>query len=367
MTGSKIQFTGLQRQYDNLRDELLSVTDQVMRSGQLMSGDHTLRFEEWLAQRNHTRYAITCHSGTAALECIASFYADCSVGMPNPPRVLMPSFTFPATANAFIRAGWDIHFIDCDAHGVIELRHIPDSISYQAIVLVGMYGASITHIGDTRVWRQLALLSNCSIIEDAAQHWLADDSVRIGHAAAISFDPTKNLSAPGNGGAIVTNHYDLFHYAHAWRDNGKADHVFVGTNNRMSEVDCAQLMVKSQYLDQWQQRRRTIAQYWMDRLQSSAVRCLVDPDNIYNHALQKFVIDSSDRDRLQRELANRNIETRIHYHTPLHELGVFRQYPGPDILSSASALSRRVLSLPIYPELDDAEVEYIINQVLDLV
>jgi dTDP-4-amino-4,6-dideoxygalactose transaminase len=211
------------------------------------------------------------------------------------------------------------------------------------------------------------ILHDGIVIEDAAQHWLADGCTRIGQAAAISFDPMKNFSAPGNGGAVVTNDSDLFHYARAWRDNGKADHVFVGTNNRMSELDCAHLMVKTDYIDEWQQRRHTIAKYWMDKLQNTAARSLIHKDNLYSHAVHKFVIDHSRRDQLQRDLAMRKIETRIHYVQPLHEIGLFRQYPGPDILSSASALSRRVLSLPIYPELTDLQVEYVIDQVLALV
>lgn len=362
----KIPFTGLTRQYAQLREELLDVTDAVLRSGQLMNGEHTARLEQWLAQKNHTRYAVTCHSGTAALECIAEFYAERSAGMPSPPRCLLPSFTFAATANAFIRAGWDLHFVDSNPDGLIDLHEIPHQLSFQALVLVGLYGTAISHLADTRWWKQI-LLRDAIIVEDAAQHWLADDCVRIGHATAISFDPMKNLSAAGNGGAIVTNDSDLFYYARAWRDNGKSDHVFVGTNNRMSEIDCAQLMVKSKYIDAWQTKRVSIARHWMERLESSGARCLINKHNIHNHAAHKFVIDIDYRDQVQQDLSARHIETRVHYKQPLHEMGIFREYSGPDILSAASALSRRVLSLPIYPELTDLEVELIADQVQDCV
>jgi dTDP-4-amino-4,6-dideoxygalactose transaminase len=92
---------------------------------------------------------------------------------------------------------------------------------------------------------------------------------------------------------------------------------------------------------------------------------LIDQDNSHDHAYHKFVIDVNNRDILQKNLAIRKIETKIHYVQPLHELGTFRQYQGPDILSCASALARRVLTLPLYPELTDLEVEYVIDQVLD--
>ena len=205
------------------------------------------------------------------------------------------------------------------------------------------------------------------IIEDAAQHWLASGSVRMGGSAAISFDPMKNLAAYGNGGAIVTNDSDVLHFARAWRDNGKATHDSTGTNSRMSELECALMLVKAQYIDDWQRRREKIARYWTERLRHPDIRCLITRDNVHDHAFHKFVIDVDKRDVVQRCLATKNIETRVHYAQPLHEIGTFRQWPGPDILSSASALSRRVLSLPIYPELTDLQVDYVADQVLDCV
>ena len=99
MSGLQIAFTGLKKQYNNLRQEILDATDEVLRSGQLMDGNATAEFENWLARRNHSKYAVTVHSGTAALECLAEYYATGSSVMP--PRVLIPTVTYAATANAF--------------------------------------------------------------------------------------------------------------------------------------------------------------------------------------------------------------------------------------------------------------------------
>ena len=364
MSGLTIPFTGLKKQYNNLRTEILEATDEVLRSGQLMNGNYTAEFENWLARKNNSKYAITCHSGTHALEIIASYYANRSVA--NPPRVIMPSMTYAATANAFMRAGWDIHFIDTDSYGIIDPELIPDDLSYQAIVMIGLYGASIKNLSDRR-WPLRSVSSNVTWIEDAAQHWLSSNGTRFGNAAAISFDPMKNLACYGNGGAVVTNDMDLLEYARAWRDNGKSTHEHVGTNSRMSEIDSAQMMVKTRYIDAWQDRRRDIAAYWIERLNKSKIRCLIDSKNFEDHCFHKFVIDLDQRDIVKQNLAIKKIETRVHYQYPLHETGVFRQWPGPDILSRASALSRRVLSLPIYPELTDLEVDYVIDSVLDCV
>jgi dTDP-4-amino-4,6-dideoxygalactose transaminase len=354
MSGLKIPFTGLKKQYNNLRTEILDVTDEVLRSGQLMDGNYTSEFENWLSKKNASKYAVTCHSGTQALEIIAEFYRLQS--STNPPRVVIPSMTYVATGNAFIRAGWEVFVADTDYHGLLDKRKIPDDLSVQATVLIGLYGAAVN---GNRFW------ATDLIIEDGAQHWLADGCNRVGNATAISFDPMKNLNSYGNGGAVVTDDIDLLEFARGWRNNGKPRYQDIGTNSRMSEVDCAQMMVKTRHLDQWQERRASIATYWMGRLNSTPIRSLIDKSNVATHCFHKFVIDVDQRDVLKKNLDIVGIETRVHYKEPLHELPVFSECAGPDILSVASALSRRVLSLPLYPELTDLEVEYIIDRVID--
>ena len=354
MNGLKIPFTGLKKQYNTLRTEILDVTDEVLRGGQLMAGNYTAEFENWLARRNHSKYAVTCHSGSQALEIIAEYYrAQSSV---NPPTVVVPAMTYVATANAFVRAGWNLYIADTDYHGLLDTRKIPTDLSVQATVLVGLYGAAVN---SDRFW------ATDLIIEDGAQHWLSNNATRVGAATAISFDPMKNLNAYGNGGAVVTDDIDLLEFAREWCNNGKPGHAMIGTNSRMSEVDLAQLMIKTQYIDAWQKRRANIAMYWVGRLKNSGIRSLIDTHNADTHAYHKFVIDCDARDVLQRNLELKGIETRVHYQEPLHELPAYSDYAGPDILSVASALSRRVLSLPLYPELSDLEVEYIIDSVLD--
>jgi dTDP-4-amino-4,6-dideoxygalactose transaminase len=135
----------------------------------------------------------------------------------------------------------------------------------------------------------------------------------------------------------------------------------------MSEIDSAQMIIKTRYIDTWQKRRVEIARYWIGRLKNTGIRSLIDAGNIDTHAVHKFVIDVDRRDILQRNLELKHIETRVHYREPLHELSAYSSCTGPDILSVASALSRRVLSLPCYPELTDLEVEYIIDSVLGAV
>ena len=326
-----------------------------------MSGNYTYEFEDWLARRNHVPYAVTCHSGTQALEIIAEWYM-LQAGRPDTPTVAVPTLTYPATLNAFVRTGWNIHIVDTDRYGVMDLDKLKHNTDIQAICGVGLYGQSVADMPQC-LW---ALTH--SIIEDGAQHWLSNDCKRIGDCA-ISFDPTKNLANYGNGGAVITVNQGLRDFARNWISNGKyTKHAETGTNSRMSETDCAQMLVKTRYIDQWQQRRRTIAQHWMEMLKKHPnITCLIDDSNFDRHCFHKFVIHVDNRDIVQRNLDLRGVETKVHYATPMHELPAFQHYQGPDLLSAGSSLARRCLSLPIYPELTDLEVEYVIDQLLEIV
>jgi dTDP-4-amino-4,6-dideoxygalactose transaminase len=361
MSGLQIPFTGIRRQYNNLRSEILDATDIVLRSGQLMDGNYTYEFEDWLARRNHQPYAVTCHSGTQALEIIAEWYM-LQAGRPDTPTVAVPTLTYPATLNAFVRAGWNLHIVDTDRYGVMDMTKLAHGTDVQAICGVGLYGQSL-HTLRNSIWP----LTH-PIIEDGAQHWLSDDCKRIGDCA-ISFDPTKNLANYGNGGAVITANRELMEFARNWISNGKHNrHAETGTNSRMSETDCAQMLVKTLYIDQWQQRRLTIAYHWIEMLKKHPdITCLIDDTNFGQHCFHKFVIHTDKRDILQRNLALRGVETKVHYATPMHELPAYQHYPAPDLLSAGSSLARRCLSLPIYPELTDLEVEYVIDSVLDCV
>ena len=361
-----IPFTGLKRQYIQLREEILDVTDRVLMSGQLMNGPHTIEFEDWLARKNFSRFAITCHSGTQALEIIAAYWALNETVKPS--TVVIPSISYVATANAFIRAGWDIHFIDVDQHGLLDTSKIPHNLNYEAVVLVGLYGASISHHADLRTWNDW-IYTDKIIIEDAAQHWLSANCKRIGHSStAISFDPMKNLSCYGNGGAVITDIKDLADFALAYRSNGKhTGHKNTGTNSRMSELDCATMLVKTDYIDRWQARRREIAAHYIERLHGHNIRCLIDDTNFHDHAFHKFVIEVDNRDAVQAHMTAAGIETKIHYQHALPDHSAYRAYPAPDMLGACYSLTRRCLSLPLYPELEDYEVEYITDRLLEIV
>lgn len=360
MTGSTIAHFGLARQYRNLKDELLEATDKVLSSGNLMNGEYTAKFETWLAMRTKTMFAITVHSGTQALEIIAKWarrehdlYMN-SVEDPIhhiKPVVCVPNITYIATLNAFINAGYEVELIDTDKNGLMSLYAdaLDDLMKHQCAV--GLYGANPHK-------RTVSGLMNDVV--DGAQHWLVADD--IGQGMAISFDPTKNLPASGNGGAIVTNDRSLYDFAYSYRSNGKHEHNIAGSNTRMSEQECAQILVRAKYIDKWQWRRKEIRHYYLDEFKNLDIRCLSRDHMV--HADQKFVIYTDKRDELLVYLTAMGIDVKVHYPKTLSEMPLASNIKvKPDMLSTSVMLTKGLLSLPIYPELTDAEVEYIVRMV----
>lgn len=351
MSGLQIPHFGLKRQYVNLKDELLDATDRAMKDGQLVGGHYTRSFEEWLKHKTKTKYAVTVHSGTQALEIIARYKKQKHhETMAGNPKIRVPNLTYPATLNAFLTAGWDVELADTDKNGIIHREGISAGGIYECIM--GYAGR--------RPWPDARYETAFGVIVDGAQHWLVADG-QVGSGMAISFDPTKNLNASGNGGAIVTNDEQLYMFASKYKDNCKPYFHDVGTNSKMSELDCAHLLVRVKYIDQWQERRKAISDYWCDRFSELPLSCL--SDTRFPHAHQKFVMYMADRNSLYTHLMLDGIDCKRHYEYVLGDLPSAKNLTKPDMLSTSVLLSRGVISLPMHPELTDIEVEYIADKV----
>ena len=352
MSGYLIPHFGLKRQYNNLQEELLEATHEALKEGMLINGPFTAALESWLCDYTGCRFATVTHSGTHALEFIAGYHYDLSflAGDEEAPKIRIPNLTYPATLNAFYSMGWEIELVDTDSNGLIKFDDDYERDFNTYTCFVGLYGAS----------KNRAFYSNT--IVDGAQHWLNADKHQVGEGMAISFDPTKNLPASGNGGAIVTNDQSLYEWVNVMKNNGRPDHFYSGTNSKMSEIDCSHVLVRSKYIDQWQKRRDEIKNYYLERFEDLPFKCL--SANFEIHANQKFVIYTQDRNELHRYLQENKIESRIHYPHALSELPIAKDIiKKPDFISTSVALSKGVLSLPIYPELMDSEVESISDTV----
>jgi len=357
-----IPFFGVDRQYKNLREEILDISDRVYSTGRVLDGEYTAEFERQIARRCNRSYALTVNSGSQAL--IFSLLA--TINQP-PYAVLVPTVSFIATLNSVLMNNFTPAFCDIDYKGILDL----DSYNYKldasvsAIMYVNLFGNCIDY--DKFRMQTEFFNDGLVIIEDAAQSFGAKykgkPSGSLGTVSILSFDPTKNLNNYGSGGMILTDDYGVYESCRSLKDNGKPIYDSAGTNSKMSEVDCAQLLVKLNYFDSWQDRRTQIANYYIDKLYEFCD--ILIPNQGVEHAWSKFVIRTSSRNSLMQKLSLNGIETKVHYGDALYDHGVGFNYIdySQDLFTETSSFTRECLSLPIYPELTDAEVETIAEKI----
>jgi dTDP-4-amino-4,6-dideoxygalactose transaminase len=359
---NKIPFFGVDRQYANIREEILEVVDQVYTSGRVLDGAYTKNFEQSIAKLTERRYAIAVNSGTQALIFALRNIDFYSLFKKN--KVLIPSQSFVATVNAVIEAGMDPVFCDVDpVSGLIDLNKIdvsPDELA--AVMYVNLFGNVIDY-DKLQTYRDFWNKHSIPVIEDAAQsfgaYYRGVPSGKLGDISCLSFDPTKNLNNYGSGGMILTDDADFAELCRSYRDNGKYhDHNVAGTNSKMSESDCAQMLVKLKHFPEWQTRRTQIAEYYTSELDGYVD--LIPVDSKVEHAWSKFVFHVEYRRMFQDHLTQQGIETKVHYSVPLHTLNISSNFD-PGVLLGAEDFSRTCLSLPIYPELTDLEVEWVVD------
>lgn len=368
-----ISILDLKRQYQSIKSEIDSAIARVIESGQFILGPEVEALERAVAQYLKVKHAIGVASGTDAL-WLALKAANVGLG----DKVIVPSFTFFATAGAVCNVGAIPVFADIDPQTFnIDPRFVRDLLGSdaqlqeraKAIIPVHLYGqpAEMDEI------LQIAQRYNLVVIEDAAQAIGAQYKDRpvgtLGHLGCFSFFPTKNLGAYGDGGLVVTNDDALAERVRMLRVHGskpKYYHHIVGTNSRLDALQAAILRVKLAHLDEWTRARQRIAAHY-DQAFSQLDGLVVpyqasDRTHIY-HQYTIRVIDER-RDALQKFLKEHGIGTEIYYPLPLHLQPCFAHlgYREGQLPESERA-SREVLSLPIFPELTNQEREYIITSI----
>ena len=360
-----IKFFGLDRQYQNLKEEILEASNEVYKSGQVLDGYYTEKFEKSMAIRCHRKYAITVNSCSQAL-VFSQLYLQNISKQEN--RVIIPGISFVATLNSVLLAGNNPVYCDVDSQGLIDLSSLDFALNaagVNSIMYVNLFGNVVDY--DKFIMHTEFFNKDIFVIEDAAQSFGASykgtPSGKLGHISCLSFDPTKNLPNYGSGGMILTDDDQVYEFCTNMKNNGKlSNHYMPGTNSKMNEVDCAQMLVKLRHFNSWQRRRTDIANYYSTELQDFVDVPTVSSD--VNHAWHKYVIRYVDRVALKEHLYWENIETKIHYSTPLFENNVgfaFNNYT--DIYRESNSFCGECLSLPIYPELTDSEVELIVKKI----
>jgi dTDP-4-amino-4,6-dideoxygalactose transaminase len=358
-----IPFFGVKRQYANLRKEILDAVDKVYSTGQVLDGHYTKEFEKQIAKKCHRRYAVAVNSCSQGL-----IFAQQVLFLENT-KILIPTISFVSTINSVLLNGNEPVLCDTDDQALINL----ESVDY-ALKGAGVQGVMYVNIfGNTVDWDRFKMTTDffnndLKIIEDAAQSFGASykgvPSGAMGDISVLSFDPTKNLNNYGSGGMVLTDDLNFANTLMDLRDNGKTSgHEIPGTNSKMSESDCAQMLVKLEYFNAWQSRRRQIAEYYNAELANYVDTPKTTEGTV--HAWHKYVIKLNDRNGLKHHLAIKGIETKIHYESPLYEHPVGYPYINyaAELYREASAFCQECLSLPIYPELTDSEVESIVESI----
>jgi dTDP-4-amino-4,6-dideoxygalactose transaminase len=349
------------------RDEILAALERVLDSGWYVLGKEVAAFEQEFAHQFGMGHAVGVANGTDAV-CLALRALGIGAGS----RVATVSHTAVATVAAIEMAGASPVFVDIDPAtytmdpGALALAvDGPDPV--HAIVVVHLYG----HPADMEALMAISSRSGIPIVEDCAQAHGASIGARfVGSmtaAAAFSFYPTKNLGAVGDGGLVTAADQETAARVRVLREYGWRQRYVSecsGVNSRLDEFQAAFLRTRLPFLEAGNQRRRAIAAAYDRELANTGLALPIQRAGT-SHVYHQYVVRHSDRDGLQSRLQQRGIATNVHYPIPVHHQPAYRGRcsVGPAGLDATEAAARAVLSLPMYPELDDASVAEVIDAV----
>jgi dTDP-4-amino-4,6-dideoxygalactose transaminase len=362
-------FLDLRAQFATIREEVLAAVTKVMESQYFIHGPEVKQFEEEIAAKLGAKFAIGCASGTDAL-----ILALLAAGIGPGDEVITTPFSFVATAGSIAYVGAKPVFVDIDPGTFnIDPAKIAAAItpSTAAIMPVHLFGLP----SDLDPILEIARANKLLVIEDAAQaigsRYNGEFIGTIGDFGCFSFFPSKNLGGAGDGGLITTNDPAMAERLEMLRNHGskkKYFHEMVGTNSRLDALQAAVLRVKLPHLDKWAAGRENRANRYrqlFDRAQQgSALSSPPIPPVKFHHVYNQFTIRARSRDELKESLRHAGIPSEIYYPLCLHLQNAFMNlgYKPGDFPESEKA-SQEVLSLPIFPELTDAQQSRVVEAV----
>jgi len=356
----------LKAQYATIREEVLAAITRVCESQVFVNGPEVEALEGELASMLETRHAIGVSSGTDAL-----LVALMALGIKEGDEVVTSAYSFFATAGCAHRLGARPVFVDIDPTTYnIDPEGLEAAISpkTRAVIPVHLFGL----VADMDPIVEIASRRGLPIVEDAAQAIGARSSGRLagsfGDVTCYSFFPSKNLGAFGDAGLVTTNDVELARRLRILRNHGadpKYFHKFVGGNFRLDALQAAVLRVKLPHLARWTAgRRRNAARYGQlmaEACMRGGLRLPLEPPGSF-HIYNQFVVSLSERDRLRGFLQSRNVGHEIYYPVPLHLQECFAHLGyAPGAFPHAERASRESLALPIYSELTDKQLEYVVD------
>jgi len=360
----KVDIFTLKRQYEEIKDELKGPIEKVMLSGGFILGEDVGLFEQEFAAYCGVKYGIGVNSGTDALflACLA-----CDIGKGD--EVITPAYTYIATSLGISMAGANPVFVDVDKKTyTIDISKLEKVITgkTKAILPVHLYG----HPADMDSIMRIAKKHKLKVIEDCAQaHGALYKNKKVGSfgdVACFSFYPTKNLGAFGDGGMVITNSEDVKDRMLLLRDygrKGRYEHIIKGYNSRLDTLHAAILRVKLKHLDEWNGKRIKNAGLYTKLFKESKLDIVLPSEEAYaKHVYHLYAVRVKNRKDVMEKLTENGVRTLIHYPIPIH---LQECYKGLGYKKGDFPISERcceeILTLPMYPELTEEEIRYVVN------
>ncbi|MBS1704507.1 MAG: DegT/DnrJ/EryC1/StrS family aminotransferase [Armatimonadetes bacterium] len=368
-TLSKIPVLDLKPEIALIRDELMAAIEGVLDSTQFIMGPNVKAFEQEVAEYMGVKHAVALNSGTDAL------ILGCSaLGLKPGDEVITTPFTFFATGEAISHFHATPVFVDIDPTTYnLDLNQVEARITEKTTMIlpVHLYG----HAVDMDPLLALAKKHNLKVLEDCAQSfgstYKGKKTGAIGEGGAFSFFPSKNLGAFGDGGMFTTNDDSYADTVRMLRVHGARKKYFnetVGVNSRLDELQAAILRVKFRYIDEWNAGRRRAANYYTDAL--NKIDGVIPPSaaDYTDHVYHQYTIRilGGKRDAVQQKLAEEGIGSFVYYPVALHKLPVYAEKPHHP-LPVSDQLSTEVLSLPIWPTIEESVLDRVTKVIANAV
>lgn len=360
-----VKFLDLHKQYLGIKEEVDVAMQEVIGSSAFVGGRFVAQFEEdFSAFLGNGAITLGVANGTDALEIALE-----ALDLPKDSEVLLPANTFAATAEAVVRNGLKIVFVDCGEDYTLDIKDLQSKINANssAIIAVHLYGQSacIEEI------LSLARENRLRVVEDCAQaHGATYRGQKVGtfgDIATFSFYPGKNLGAYGDGGAIVTQNRELLEMCRKIAHHGglkKYQHHIVGRNSRLDAIQAAILSVKLKYLSQWNARRAEVARMYHKGLEDTSLILPFEREEC-SSVWHLFVVRAPRREELRAFLKDREIEVGLHYPYALPHCEAYchKNYVRDTNLRNAVVWDKEILSLPMGEHLEEAGVQEVVSAI----
>lgn len=357
---NKILLNNIIKHTNPFKRELLKKVETILSNGQFTYGDETKEFEIKFSKYIGVNYCISCSNGTTAL-----ILALQSLNLEDDSEILIQTNSYVADIIAIVNNKLNIKWIEIDEQNLnIDINKIEENITNKtkAILLVHLYGicCNMDYIIELKNKHNLYLIEDCA--QAHGSMWKNKKLGSFGDISCFSFYPSKNLGAIGEAGCIVTNNINYYKLIESLKFFGQKalyDYAYIGNNFKSSNIIMASLNLKIDYLDSFNEKRREAFLlyniYLKDNKNITFLK--IDKDNYINCHLCVIIVE--DRDNLIKYLNNNNIESGIHYPNPLYLTEAYNKYSSK--YTNFNLLSKKIISLPIYAEIEKNEIIYICN------